>query len=97
MIYELHFHPLALKEWRKLSQELQGQFKKLLKRRLENPHVISAKLSSLLKDCYKIKLRQVGYRLVYQVDDNKMVLLVVAVGKRNKNKIYESAEDRQEP
>ena len=30
MIYELHFHPLALKEWKKLSQELQEQFKKKL-------------------------------------------------------------------
>ena len=49
MIYELHFHPLALKEWKKLSQELQEQFKKQLKRRLENPHVISAKLSGQLK------------------------------------------------
>lgn len=45
MIYELHFHPLALKEWKKLSRELQEQFKKQLKRRLESPHVISAKLS----------------------------------------------------
>ncbi|HAT8813997.1 TPA: type II toxin-antitoxin system mRNA interferase toxin, RelE/StbE family, partial [Legionella pneumophila] len=63
-------------------------------RRLENPHVISAKLSGHLKDCYKIKLHQAGYRLVYQVNDNKMILLVVAVGKRNKNKVYESAEDR---
>ena len=54
MIYELYFHPLALKEWKKLSQELQEQFKKQLKRRLENPHVISAKLSGQLKDCYKI-------------------------------------------
>lgn len=97
MIYELHFHPLALKEWKKLSKELQGQLKKLLKRRLENPHVLSAKLSGQLKDCYKIKLRQAGYRLVYQINNHKMILLVVAVGKRNKNKVYESAGGRQQP
>lgn len=96
MIYELHFHPLALKEWQKLSKELQEQFKKLLKRRLENPHVISAKLSGQLKDCYKIKLHKVGYRLVYQVNDDKMILLVIAVRKRNNNKVYESAETRSE-
>jgi len=74
MIYELHFHPLALKEWKKLSQELQEQFKKQLKRRLENPHVISAKLSGQLKDCYKIKLHQASYRLVYQVNDSASVV-----------------------
>ncbi len=97
MIYELYFHPLALKEWNKLSQELQSQFKKLLKRRLENPHVISAKLGKPLLDCYKIKLLQAGYRLVYQINDNKMTLLVIAVGKRNKNKIYDLAESRHIP
>ncbi len=96
MIYELHFHPLALNEWKKLSRELQAQFKKILERRLENPYVISAKLSGKLKDCYKIKLHQAGYRLVYQINNNKMILLVVAVGKRNKNKVYESVEGRQE-
>ncbi len=74
MIYELYFHPLALKEWKKLSKELQEQFKKLLKRRLENPHVTSAKLSGQLKDCYKIKLHQTGYRLVYQVNDVDILL-----------------------
>jgi mRNA interferase RelE/StbE len=84
-------------EWQKLLKQLQEQFKKLLKRRLENLHVISAKLSGQLKDCYKIKLHQAGYGLVYQVNDNKMIFLDVAVGKRNKNKFYESAEDRQEP
>ncbi len=58
MSYELHFHPIALKEWKKLAKGLQEQFKKILKRRLENPHVVSAMLSGALKDCYKIKLRQ---------------------------------------
>ena len=49
MIYELYFHPLALKEWKKLDKGLQAQFKKLLKRGLENPHVISAILRGNLK------------------------------------------------
>jgi mRNA interferase RelE/StbE len=50
MIYELHFYPLALKEWKKLAKGLQKQFKKSLKRRLENPHIISASLRGSLKD-----------------------------------------------
>ena len=49
MSYELHFHPIALKEWKKLAKGLQEQFKKILKRRLENPHVISAILSAAIK------------------------------------------------
>ncbi len=96
MSYELHFHPQALKEWKKLAKGLQEQFKKILKRRLENPHVISSVLSGKLKDCYKIKLRQSGYRLVYHVNDNILVITVIAVGKRNKNKVYNEAENRKE-
>lgn len=96
MSYELHFHPIALKEWKKLAKGLQEQFKKILKRRLENPHVISAMLSGVLKDCYKIKLRQSGYRLVYQVNNNKLIITVIAVGKRNKNEIYIEANTRKE-
>ena len=95
MSYDLHFHPLALKEWKKLSKELQEQFKKILKRRLDNPHIISAALRGRLKNCYKIKLRQPSYRLVYHVNDNKMIIIVVAVGKRNNDNVYEFASDRQ--
>lgn len=94
MSYELYFHPLALKEWKKLSKSTQEQFKKILKRRLEDPHVVSARLGGQLKNCYKIKLRQSGYRLVYNVDNSKVIVTVIAVGKRNKNEIYNISETR---
>lgn len=94
MTYELHFHPLALKEWKKLDKELQNQFKKILARRLADPHVIAAKLSGSLKHCYKIKLRNSGCRLVYQVSDSKMIILAVAIAKRDKDQVYILALDR---
>jgi mRNA interferase RelE/StbE len=43
-------------------------FRQRLAERLENPHVPSARLSGP-KDRYKIKLRHIGYRLVYEVRD----------------------------
>jgi mRNA interferase RelE/StbE len=46
------------------------------------------------KDRYKIKLRGVGYRLVYEVHDASVVVLVVAVGKRDKNDVYLKAAIR---
>jgi mRNA interferase RelE/StbE len=49
--------------------------------------VPSAKLRES-KDRYKIKLRGVGYTLVYEVNDNAIVVLVVVVGKRDKNDVY---------
>nr|WP_256435926.1 type II toxin-antitoxin system RelE/ParE family toxin [Dechloromonas sp. TW-R-39-2] len=55
--------------------------------------VPSAKLSGH-PDRYKIKLRSIGYRLVYEVLDGRLVVLVVAVGKRDKNAVYKAAEGR---
>jgi mRNA interferase RelE/StbE len=93
MNYELEFHPDALEEWGKLDRSVRDQFKKKLGERLVNPRVPASKLSSQ-KDRFKIKLRNVGYRLVYEVRDTKLVVLVVAVGKRERNAVYKAAAKR---
>ncbi len=93
MSYELEFVTSALKEWRKLAPPIRDQFKARLGERLENPHVPSARLHGL-RDCYKIKLRAVGYRLVYQVDDGVLVVTVIAVGKREGAGVYARARTR---
>ncbi len=93
MSYELNFHPDALDEWRKLDKSVRDQFKKKLSERLENPRVPSARLSGQ-KDRFKIKLRNAGYRLVYEVRDKQLVVLVVAVGKRERNAVYRAATNR---
>jgi mRNA interferase RelE/StbE len=47
-----------------------------------------------MSDCYKIKLKASGYRLVYQVVDERVVVSVVAVGKRERSEVYERARKR---
>lgn len=93
MSYSLEFVESALKEWRKLAPGIRDQLKNKLRERLQNPHVPSARLHGL-PDCYKIKLRTAGYRLVYQVNDKVVVVTVVAVGKRDKGLAYRLAEKR---
>lgn len=93
MSYGLEFIAKSFKEWNKLGSTIKKQFKKKLVERLELPRVESDRLSGMT-DCYKIKLRQVGYRLVYQVKDEKLVVLVLAVGKRERNSVYKSAINR---
>ncbi len=95
MSYSLEFLESALKEWRKLAPPIREQFKKKLAERLEHPRVASARLHNL-PDCYKIKLRTAGYRLVYQVNDKVVVITVIAVGKRDKLKVYRAASERIE-
>ena len=93
MTYKLEFKKSALKEWDKLANTIKDQFKKKLKERLENPHIPSAALSGA-KNIYKIKLRQLGYRLVYSVEEKTVTVTVIAVGKRDRNEIYDVALSR---
>lgn len=81
------------KEWKKLNYTVKEQFKKRLKERLETPHIKSASLSGA-PNIYKIKSWQLGYRLVYSVEDETVTVTVVAVGKRNKNEVYNIALSR---
>ncbi|MFZ4537751.1 type II toxin-antitoxin system RelE family toxin [Propionivibrio sp.] len=86
MSYELGFFDDALSEWRKLDGTVRAQFKKKLAERLEAPRVPTAKLSGH-QDRYKIKLRSIGYRLVYEVRDSQLIVVVVAVRKREKSAV----------
>ena len=38
---------------------------------------------------YKIKLRASGYRLVYEVAEEELFVLVIAVGKRERSVVYQ--------
>ena len=94
MNYKIKFLPSALKEWKKLAPPIQVQFKKKLKERVTNPRNKASQLRGF-KDVYKIKLRSVGYRLVYEVNDAEIVIYVIAVGKRDRGLVYSKAEERK--
>ena len=95
MSYKLTFLPKALKEWKKLDTGISSQFKKKLIERLENPRVEKDKLRGF-DDVYKIKLRNLGYRLAYKVDDNEIMIVVIVVGVRDKNRVYNILKQRYE-
>ncbi|MCX8016374.1 MAG: type II toxin-antitoxin system RelE/ParE family toxin [Rhodocyclaceae bacterium] len=92
--YRLKFLPAALDEWNALDGSVKATLKKLLKKRLEQPRVPGAELHRDLRDCYKIKLLKQGYRLVYRVDDDALVVLVLAVAKREDMAAYRAAIER---
>lgn len=94
MIYELQFHPEAIKEWKKLDGNIKNQFKKKLAERLQHPHVPGALVRGGT-NIYKIKLRTAGYRLVYRVDDEKVTVLVISIGRRDQSDTYQNALARK--
>ncbi|MDO8293686.1 MAG: type II toxin-antitoxin system RelE/ParE family toxin [Gallionella sp.] len=92
--YRLKFVPDAWREWQALDGSIKQALKPLLAKRLQNPHVPGALLHRELAGCYKIKLLRQGYRLVYVVEDNELVVLVLSVGKREDNTVYLAAAKR---
>lgn len=90
-MYTLKFQEEAEKEWFGLDKGVRERFLKVLERRLVEPRVPSASLRANLKGLYKIKLQKSGHRLVYEVSDEILTVLVIAVGKHD---IYQSAANR---
>jgi len=89
--YKFRFMPEALEEWRSLDGSVQANLKKLLAKRLDKPHVPGGELHGALAGCYRIKLRQQGVRMVYSVEDDHLLVTVVAVDKREDGVVYDSA------
>ena len=93
MSYKLRFHELALAEWNKLDNSIREPFKRKLAERLKCPEVPASALAGM-QDCYKIKLLRVGYRLVYRVENEIVFVTVIAVGKRDRQKVYDASKSR---
>ena len=53
-----------------------------------------SRLRGDLHNCYKIKLKKQGYRLVYTAEDGEMVVLVLVVDKREDFAAYHAAIER---
>ncbi|GAN84029.1 type II toxin-antitoxin system RelE family toxin [Novacetimonas hansenii] len=86
--YEIGFSEPALKAWRKLDNTIKIQFKKKLEKLKDDPRAAPL-LAGPLHGLYKIKLRDSGYRLVYAVKDSEVMILVVNVGRRNHDQVYD--------
>lgn len=90
IIYKVEFSPRSKKAFDKLDRGLQRQLASKLQERCANPRVQPDKLRGM-PDCYRIKFRASGVRLIYQVCDSVLLLLVIGVGSREHEKAYRLA------
>lgn len=93
MSYNLRFKQEALAEWRKLDRTISEALKRKLAQRLENPVVPADRLQGH-PHRFKIKLRDAGFRLVYEVREAERAVVVIAIGKREKGSVYRKARLR---
>ncbi len=94
MTFNIDFDERAFKEWNKLDRTIRDQFKKKLRKLQHNPYSGAARLHGDLAGYFKIKLRASGYRLIYKVIDEEIVIWVIAVGKRERGNAYHLASER---
>lgn len=91
--YSLEFLKKAEREWNKLGATIQVQFAKKLAKRLNAPKVLKDQLSGY-PNLYKVKLRKLGYRLIYRVHDDRVVVVVIKIAQREGGKAYKDLDER---
>ena len=93
-MFRIQFIKESAKDWNGLDNSVKLELKKNLQSRLQNPIVESSRLKGDLSDCYRIRAPKSGYRLIYRVENEALVILVIAVGKREDEEVYRSAARR---
>lgn len=93
-IYKVLLPKESLKDWNKIDHSVKRLFQRKLSSVVLNPIIDNNRLRGKLSNCYKIKLKRAGYRLVYEVKCQTIVLIVWAIDKREDDKVYNSAISR---
>lgn len=104
MSWSLVFLPEAVKDLQSLSRPRQVMVKKAIQKVRENPlpqneggygkplgNQHGLKLTGLLK----IKLRGEGIRIVYKLERSELKMLVIVIGVREDEEVYEIAQMRK--
>ena len=76
----IEFTPVAARQLRKLSHEIQTRIAKAVDKLSVNPFPSGFKKLSGQKDLYRIRVGD--YRVVYQFNAGKLVILIVRLGHR---------------
>ena len=94
MSYEVIFTRKAAKDLRKLDRAVAHEVIDAIEARAQSPHKAGAQLSGNLAGTYKIKLRHLGIRVVYSLEDNVLKMVIIAIGRRENHEVYENAATR---
>jgi mRNA interferase RelE/StbE len=80
MDYLVDFEPAALRQFNKLDKNLQARLKPKIDALAENPRPHGVKKLQGYENRYRIRVGD--YRVLYEIHENVLLVLVVDVGKR---------------
>ena len=81
--YKIIYEPKAKKTFNKLDSAIQTQINKKLEKIAINPHIPANRLRGKLRGTYKLKLRDSGFRAIYRVLDDVLIVTILKIGKRD--------------
>jgi mRNA interferase RelE/StbE len=96
-MYNFEFHPEAKKELKKLNNSIQILFTKKLKQILNSPEIgikLGNKNNLKLAGFKKVYFNNKKHRIVYETIENKVLIYIIAVGKREEMNVYKKASSR---
>ena len=79
--YQVIISPRFQKEFSKLTREIQGEAKKKLTM-LETRPYCGTRLKHKLSDFWSIHFHKNKYRIIYTIEEKKVKVLALAIGKR---------------
>jgi mRNA interferase RelE/StbE len=97
-MYDFDFHPDAKEELAKLNRSIQLLFSKKLKQILKNPQIglaLGNKNNLNLAGFYKVYFNSKKHRIVYEIEEEKVVIYIIAIGKREGMEVYQKASQRR--
>lgn len=94
MVWRVIYHPLVKQDLTTIGRAEAQTILKVITERIQQgePHKLGKPLSGQLVGCRRI--RTGNTRIVYRVNQTAIEVLIVAVGMRRDNEIYQIAETR---
>jgi mRNA interferase RelE/StbE len=78
--YTVELKPSAERAFGKLDRQVQGRLRAVIDALAEDPHPPASKKLQGLEGLYRVRVGD--YRIVYQVEDDVLVVLVIRIGHR---------------
>ena len=79
-MYEVIFEDPAQRQFRKLDRIIQTQILKALIKLEKNPRPSGCKKLQGLEHLYRLRIGD--YRVIYRIEDNKLLVLIISLGHR---------------
>lgn len=98
MSYRVKTHPLIEKDLKELDHALIKQVFKKLKQLQTSPQLgkpLGNKNNMDLSGYYKVYVAKKQVRIVYSIENNELVVYVIAIGKRDDMEVYDKAAKRK--